>query len=58
MSPSIYVFFFLSLVSYNFLCSSFISLGKFIPGYLIPFVEMLNGIYFENFLSDFFIVSI
>ena len=31
----------------------FVSLGKFIPRYLILFVEMVNGIYFLVSLSDF-----
>ena len=33
--------------------SSFVSLGKFIPRYLIFFVAMVNGIDFLIFLSDF-----
>ena len=33
--------------------SSFISLGKFIPRYLILFVALVNGIYFLISLSDF-----
>ena len=32
--------------------SSFVSLGKFIPRYLIPFVAMVNGIDFLISLSD------
>ena len=32
--------------------SSFVSLGKFIPRYLIPFVVMSNGIHSLIFLSD------
>ena len=32
---------------------SFVSLGKFIPGYLILFVAMVNGIYSLISLSDF-----
>ena len=35
---------FLSSVSYNFLCTVFVSLGKFIPRYLILFVTVVNGI--------------
>ena len=31
-------------MSYNFLCSSFVSLGKFIPRYFILFIAMMNGI--------------
>ena len=31
----------------------FVSLGKFIPRYLILFVEMVSGIYFLVSLSDF-----
>ena len=43
----------LSLVSYNFLCnSSFVSLGKFIPRYLILLVAMVNGIDSLISLSD------
>ena len=44
---------FLSSVSYNFLCASFVSLGKFIPRYLILFVVMVNGIDSLISLSDF-----
>ena len=33
--------------------SSFVSLGKFIPRYLVLFVAMLNGIYSLISLSDF-----
>ena len=44
----------LSLVSYNFLCnSSFVSLGKFIPRYLILFVAIVKGIDSLTALSDF-----
>ena len=44
----------LSLVSYNFLCnSSFVSLGKFIPRYLIIFAIMVNGNDFLISISEF-----
>ena len=35
---------FLSLVSYNFLCTVLLSLGQYIPIYLILFVSVVNGI--------------
>ena len=35
------------------MCSSFVSLGKFIPRYLILFVALVNGIDSLIFLSDF-----
>ena len=35
---------------------SFVSLGKFIPGYFILFVAMVNGIYSLISLSDFSLV--
>ena len=38
--------------------SSFVSLGEFIPRYLILFVEMMNGIDSLISLSDYFTVSI
>ena len=45
---------FLSLVSYNFLCTVLLSpLGKFIPRYLILFVAMVNRIDSFISLSDF-----
>ena len=37
--------------------SSFLSLGKFIPRYLILFVAMVNGIYSLIFLSDFSLLA-
>ena len=41
-------------MSYNFLCTVFfVSLGKFIPRYLIFFVVMVNGIDSLISLSDF-----
>ena len=40
-------------MSYNFLCTSFVSLGKFIPRYLILFIVMVNGIDSLISLSDF-----
>ena len=40
------------LVSYNSLYSSFVSLGKFIPRYLILFVAMVNVIDSLISLSD------
>ena len=43
-----------SSVSYNFfMYSSFVSLGKFIPRYLILFVAMVNGMDSLISLSDF-----
>ena len=44
---------FLSLVSYSFLCTVFVSLGKFIPRYLVHFAAMVNGIDSLISLSDF-----
>ena len=45
---------FLSLVSYNFLCTVlFVSLGKFIPRYLILFVAKVNRIDSLISLPDF-----
>ena len=53
ISPSVYVIF-ISLASYNFTPpSSFPSLGKFIPRYLILFVAKVNGIDSLISLSDF-----
>ena len=40
-------------MSYNFLCSSFVSLGEFILRYLILFVAVVNGIDSLISLSDF-----
>ena len=44
---------FLSKETATSVCSSFVSLGKFIPRYLILFVAMVNGIDSLIFLSDF-----
>ena len=44
---------FLSSVSYNFLCSSFVSLGKFITRYLILFAAMVNVIDSLISISEF-----
>ena len=38
---------------YFYVYSSFVSLGKFIPRYLILFVAMVNGIDSLTYLSDF-----
>ena len=40
-------------MSYTFLCSLFVSLGKFIPRYLILFVAVVKGIDSLISLSDF-----
>jgi len=51
---SVYVMFDFSLLSYNFLSTVlFISLGKFIPRYLIIFVAMVNLIDSLISLSEF-----
>ena len=47
---------FISVLEFS-VYSSFVSLSKFIPGYLTPFVAMVNGIDSLSSLSDFLLLA-